>query len=125
MRIAAYGARRAEGGREGVAAAAASYAELAQVLAAKEEAARDGLFEEAALLRSRELELKGKLTGEAEDAGVVVPVVTSAHIEAVVSAWTGIPLERMSADETGRLLSLASVLKVRGGWRGGWGVWQG
>ena len=51
---------------------------------------QDFLYEEAALLRARELELKSKLSG-APDEAPVVPVVGREHIEAVVSAWTGIP----------------------------------
>ena len=89
--------------------AAASYNELLQVILAKEEAVNDGLWEEATLLRSRELELRARLTGDAEGAAVV-PVVTSSHIESVVAAWTGIPVERMSRDEKERVLQLASVL---------------
>lgn len=41
---------------------------------------QDSLFEEAALLRQRELELKTRLSG-APEAAPVVPVVEAAHIE--------------------------------------------
>lgn len=43
---------------------------------------QESLFEEASLLRDRELELKSKLSGHPEDAPVV-PVVTVEHIEQV------------------------------------------
>ena len=49
-------------------------------------ALQDGLFEEATLLRQRELELKGRLSGPPEEAPVV-PVVGVEHIEQV--GWAG------------------------------------
>ena len=60
MRIAAYNARKAGAGRDTAEAAATSYLELEQVVATKAEAVQDLLFEEAALLRQRELELKAR-----------------------------------------------------------------
>lgn len=126
VRIAAYAARQAGAGRETQEAAATSYLELEQVVATKGEAVQDGLFEEATLLRSRELELKARLSG-APEVAPVVPVVEAQHIEQVVSAWTGVPVERMSVDDRQRLLTLGEVLQVRrpgvagvgvlGGWR--------
>jgi ATP-dependent Clp protease ATP-binding subunit ClpC len=112
VRIASYVARKAAGGREGLEAANTSYLELEQVLATKAEAVQDSLFEEAALLRQRELDLKSRLSGVPE-AAPVVPVVDAAHIEQVVSAWTGVPVERMSEDDRDRLLTLADALKDR------------
>ena len=38
------------------------------------------------------------------------------HIEQVVSAWTGVPVERMDQDDKDRLLTLPDVLKVGGWW---------
>lgn len=112
VRIAAYNARRRAPPGEGAEAAATSYEELVQVMDTKEEALKDGLFEEATLLRHRELELKGRLSGAPEEAPVV-PVVGVEHIEQVVSAWTGIPVESLSADDKEKLLSLADVIKER------------
>ena len=40
------------------------------------------------------------------------------HIEQVVSAWTGVPVERMDQDDKDRLLTLPHVLKV--GWVRAW-----
>jgi hypothetical protein len=113
VRIAAYQARRAGAGRDSAEAAASSYMELEQVVATKAEAVADALFEEAALLRQRELELKARLSG-APEVAPVVPVVMAEHIEAVVSAWTGVPVERLSQDDRDRLLTLADVLQVSG-----------
>jgi ATP-dependent Clp protease ATP-binding subunit ClpC len=112
VRIAAYNARRAGAGRDSAEAAATSYLELEQVVATKGEAVADALFEEAALLRLRELELKARLSGEPEGAPVL-PVVEACHVEQVVSAWSGVPVERMSQDDRQRLLTLADVLRAR------------
>jgi ATP-dependent Clp protease ATP-binding subunit ClpC len=113
-RIEAHAARRtALGGPGGNAAAGAAYAELEQVLEAKSLAAREGLFEEAALLRARELELKARLAGAPGEAAAVVPVVTVAHIAAVVAAWTGVPAEALSADERAAVAGLPAALAGR------------
>jgi ATP-dependent Clp protease ATP-binding subunit ClpC len=113
-RIEAHAARRAAlGGPGGNAAAGAAYAELEQVLEAKGLAAREGLFEEAALLRARELELKARLAGAPGEAATVVPVVTVAHIAAVVAAWTGVPAEALSADERAAVAGLPAALAGR------------
>lgn len=69
------------------------------------------LYEEAGLLRSRELEMKARLVGPV---GVgAVPYVTQEDIEAVVSMWTGIPVEHMLQDERDRLQRLPQALKVQ------------
>ena len=66
-----------------------------------------GFFEEAQLLRAHELELKQKLTGPTK-----VPLVTVADMEAVVSAWSGVPVQQMNAEEMLRLNQLEPTLKV-------------
>jgi len=54
--------------------------------------------------------------------GSCLPVVGAADVEAIVAAWTGVPVEQMSEDETAKLAQLV------GGWGGGdgglagWGV---
>lgn len=111
VRIAAYNALK-DAGDDAMEAAAAAYGELSQVMETKEEAARDFLYEEATLLRTRELELKSKLSGTPEDAAAV-PIVSVAHIEAVVAAWTGVPVEQMGDDDKERLLGLADSLRGR------------
>ena len=42
----------------------------------------------------------------------MLPVVTAADVEAVVSVWSGVPVEQMSTDEMKRLRQLQSSLKV-------------
>lgn len=88
-RITAYFAR-ASNGQDG-AMDPIAWEELKQVMDAKDEAIKDGLFEEAILLRSRENDLKARLAGPA-DAAPVIPVVTTSDIENIVSAWTGVML---------------------------------
>ena len=73
------------------------------------QSAQEGLYEEAQLLREREMELKAKLSGAAA-AAPVVPVVGTLEIEAIVSAWTGIPVDRLSAADTERLSRLPDAL---------------
>ena len=72
---------------------------------------QEGLYEEAQLLREREMDLKAKLSGAAA-AAPVVPVVGTLEIEAIVSAWTGIPVDRLSAADTERLSRLPDALTV-------------
>ncbi len=111
VRITAYNALK-DAGDDAMDAAAASYGELSQVMETKDEAARDFLYEEASLLRIRELELKTRLSGAPEDAAAV-PVVSVEHIEAIVAAWSGVPVEQMGDDEKERLLGLADSLRGR------------
>lgn len=59
-------------------------------------------------MRAHELELKQKLTGPTK-----VPLVTVADMEAVVSAWSGVPVQQLNADEMLRLNQLEPTLKVR------------
>jgi ATP-dependent Clp protease ATP-binding subunit ClpC len=74
------------------------YLELDQVIDAKNEATKDMLFEEASLLRSRELDLRTKLSGHHSE-GALLPVVTDADIAWVVSSWTGIPVEGITEEK--------------------------
>ena len=111
VRIASYNALK-EAGAEVRVAAVEAYVELRQVMETKDEAARDLLFEEATLLRCRELELKSKLTGDA-DSTAAVPIVTADHIASIVAAWTGVPVQQMGEDERERLLGLGDALRSR------------
>ena len=76
--------------------------------------AQDGLWEEAELLRAREVGMTAGGAGGAEGPGAGPPRVDVADIEAVVSAWTGIDVQRLGQDEKSRLLQLAAVLEARG-----------
>ena len=49
-----------------------------------------------------------------------VPCVTLADVESVLSAWTGIPPERMGQDDRDRLSLMEPVLKARPLAAGSW-----
>ncbi|KAG2487970.1 hypothetical protein HYH03_013410 [Edaphochlamys debaryana] len=83
--------------------------EYLQVLATKDEAIKDGLYEEAVILRRREMDYRAELAGPSAD-GSVLPVVGVEDIEAIVSAWTSIPVEKMSDDEKDKLLNMRHTL---------------
>lgn len=86
--------------------------ELSQVLKAKSDAVVDGHFEEAELLRKREKEIKTMLQRNTQDF-MPLPEVTVADIEAVVSVWSGVPVERMQEGQMDRLTNLAAGLHSR------------
>ncbi|CAL9119830.1 unnamed protein product [Musa textilis] len=97
--------------------------ELRQITKEKNEAVRSQYFEKAGELRDREMELKahisalidkGKERSKAEsEAGDSGPVVTEADIQHIVSSWTGIPVEKVSTDESDRLLKMEETLHKR------------
>uniref|UniRef100_A0A1D1XR49 ATP-dependent Clp protease ATP-binding subunit clpA CD4A, chloroplastic n=1 Tax=Anthurium amnicola TaxID=1678845 RepID=A0A1D1XR49_9ARAE len=97
--------------------------ELRQITKEKNEAVRGQDFEKAGELRDREMELKaqisalvdkGKEMTKAEsEAGESGPIVTEADIQHIVSSWTGIPVEKVSSDESDRLLKMEETLHRR------------
>uniref|UniRef100_I1JXQ0 Clp R domain-containing protein n=1 Tax=Glycine max TaxID=3847 RepID=I1JXQ0_SOYBN len=97
--------------------------EVRQIIKEKEEAVRNQDFEKAGELRDREMDLKaqistlvekGKEMSKAEsEAGDASPVVTEADIQHIVSSWTGIPVEKVSTDESDRLLKMEETLHKR------------
>ncbi|CAD5182510.1 unnamed protein product [Musa acuminata subsp. malaccensis] len=97
--------------------------ELRQITKEKNEAVRGQDFEKAGELRDREMELKaqisalidkGKERSKAEsEAGDAGPVVNEADIQHIVSSWTGIPVEKVSSDESDRLLKMEETLHKR------------
>ncbi|XP_064968076.1 chaperone protein ClpC1, chloroplastic [Musa acuminata AAA Group] len=97
--------------------------ELRQITKEKNEAVRSQDFEKAGELRDREMELKaqisalidkGKEMSQAEsEAGDSGPTVTEADIQHIVSSWTGIPVEKVSSDESDRLLKMEETLHKR------------
>ncbi|GAB2297291.1 ATP-dependent Clp protease ATP-binding subunit ClpA cd4b, chloroplastic [Dionaea muscipula] len=97
--------------------------ELRLVTKEKNEAVRSQDFEKAGELRDREIDLKTQISAfidknkemskaqtELGDGG---PVVTEADIQQIVSSWTGIPVEKVSTDESARLLKLEETLHKR------------
>lgn len=74
------------------------------------------------LVRKHQLNMMGKLSQElglkeelVDAEGAVYtrpPLVSVADVEAVVSSWSGVPMQQMSTDETSRLKQLEPMLKV-------------
>ncbi|KAG6410431.1 hypothetical protein SASPL_128491 [Salvia splendens] len=89
----------------------------------KNEAVRSQDFEKAGELRDREMDLRAQMsilveknkemTKAETEAGEGGPVVTEVDIQHIVSAWTGIPVEKVSVDESGRLLKMEETLHTR------------
>ncbi|CAI6001788.1 unnamed protein product [Closterium sp. NIES-64] len=99
--------------------------QLRQITKEKNEAVRNQDFEKAGDLRDQEMDLKtqinaimekSKETNKAEieaSGGAIGPTVTEADIHNIVSAWTGIPVEKVSSDESNRLLQMEGTLHKR------------
>jgi ATP-dependent Clp protease ATP-binding subunit ClpC len=97
--------------------------ELRALLKEKDAAVRGQDFEKAGQLRDREMELKAQIQSfmaQAKEEGKAVaedgdqgPQVTESDIAKVVAAWTGIPVDKVSADESERLLKMEEVLHNR------------
>ncbi|KAH9329286.1 hypothetical protein KI387_001394 [Taxus chinensis] len=97
--------------------------ELRQITKEKNEAVRGQDFEKAGELRDREMELKAQITAVTEkgkekskaesEAGSGGPIVTEVDIQKIVSAWTGIPVSKVSTDESNKLLKMEETLHQR------------
>ncbi|KAF5826857.1 P-loop containing nucleoside triphosphate hydrolase protein [Dunaliella salina] len=98
--------------------------ELKQVTKDKDASVRGQDFEKAGSLRDREMELKAKIQAiiagakeqskaEAESVEGGGPTVTEADIANITAQWTGIPIEKVSSDETERLIKMEEVLHSR------------
>merc|ERR1719375_887946 len=98
--------------------------ELRAVLEQKESASRSQHFEKAGELRAIEVKIRAEMkmlmvdakeTQKAE-AEIVLqegPVVEEADIANIVSLWTGIPVEKVSSEETTRLVNMEDSLHRR------------
>nr|ABR23161.1 ATP-dependent Clp protease regulatory subunit ClpC [Ulva fasciata] len=98
--------------------------ELRGIQKEKDSCVRAQEFEKAGELRDREVELKAKIDtivsdkkaqddAEADAAGGAGPTVQETDIANIVAQWTGIPVEKVSSDETERLVNMESVLHNR------------
>ncbi|CAG9465753.1 unnamed protein product [Pedinophyceae sp. YPF-701] len=98
--------------------------ELRALSKEKDAAVRGQDFEKAGQLRDRESELRtqiqaivsgakeqAKAEAEAGEAGG--PVVSEADIAGIVAQWTGIPIEKVSSDESERLVKMEETLHQR------------
>merc|ERR1712151_277448 len=101
--------------------------ELRSLLKEKESAVHDQDFEKAGQLRAKEIELKTQIqlvTSKAKESLAAEeeikdepaeesPVVNEKDIAAIVSYWTGIPVEKVSSEETERLIMMEETLHTR------------
>ncbi|MDA0815607.1 MAG: ATP-dependent Clp protease ATP-binding subunit [Chloroflexi bacterium] len=83
----------------------------------KDQAISNQQYEYAAELREREVRLQSQLEEleqEIEDErGTDQPIVTEDDIRDVISQWTGVPLSRIAAEESKRLLEMEQYLKEK------------
>jgi len=91
--------------------------ELDRINAEKERAVSEQDFDRASKLRDEAVRLLEKLHQLEEEWQMSVqdqqPVVTEEDVAHIVSEWTGIPVRRLTEDETQRLLHLEEFLKER------------
>jgi ATP-dependent Clp protease ATP-binding subunit ClpC len=99
--------------------------QLRLLLSDKEAAVSEQDFEKAGILRDKEVELKAQIQAiiattkegseeaELDDDDDVGPVVSEDDIATIVSLWTGIPIEKVSSDETERLIKMEETLHTR------------
>ncbi|XP_019160509.1 PREDICTED: ATP-dependent Clp protease ATP-binding subunit ClpA homolog CD4A, chloroplastic-like isoform X1 [Ipomoea nil] len=98
--------------------------ELRKITKEKNEAVRSQEFEKAGELRDREMDLKVQISAlidkskemskaETEAGDAAGPVVTEADIQHIVALWTGIPVAKVSTDESSRLLKMEETLHKR------------
>ncbi|WVZ57305.1 hypothetical protein U9M48_007706 [Paspalum notatum var. saurae] len=102
-------------------------AELDRIIKEKKDEVSRESYKRAKELHDHELELKSLISKSKESkmatdelrkkqnpAGVSArPVVTEEDIRHVVSSWTGVPVQKLAADETNRLLNMEETLHKR------------
>ena len=90
--------------------------QLDQARISMEKALREGRYEEAGELQYSRVPLLREQLEKAENAeqhSIVQETVMTEHIAAVVSRWTGIPVEKMLEGEREKLLNMESILEER------------
>ncbi len=91
--------------------------ELREIRTKKQEAVEHQDFEKAAALRDREAALKEDIASQRRDwekaKSASRDTVGEEDIAAVVSGWTGIPVQKMTENESARLLHLEETLHQR------------
>jgi ATP-dependent Clp protease ATP-binding subunit ClpC len=87
--------------------------ELAEVRRKKKEYEEKREYEMCQELKEKEKELESKLEEITSSVVADKHVLSESDIATVVSEWTGIPLEKVSADESERLMDLEDVLGRR------------
>jgi ATP-dependent Clp protease ATP-binding subunit ClpC len=94
--------------------------ELREVLQAKDVAIREQDFDEAGHCRDLEMEIRTQITlliqkeeGISKNQAKYNPTVEEEHIAEIVSAWTGIPVSKVSKSETQKLVQMEDILHSR------------
>ncbi|NQU60184.1 MAG: ATP-dependent chaperone ClpB [Rhodospirillales bacterium] len=93
--------------------------ELDRARIAHDRALREGKYEEAGelqydLIPRLEAEITKAESGDGETNGLMVEeAVTSEHVAAIVSRWTGIPVDKMLEGEREKLLQMEESLRAR------------
>uniref|UniRef100_A0A0E0F4L5 UVR domain-containing protein n=1 Tax=Oryza meridionalis TaxID=40149 RepID=A0A0E0F4L5_9ORYZ len=95
-------------------------AELKKTLKEKNDAIRIQNFRRAKQLRDHELQIRSnisaltdKKTQMMEPDAIAIPVVTEDDVRHAISRWTGVPLHKVSMDESRKLLKLEDALRRR------------
>ena len=82
--------------------------ELRELNSKKDQAIRDQNFDEAGNCRDLEMEIRAQITAILNAQGGANknynPVVEEENIAEIVSAWTGIPVSKVSKSETEKLI---------------------
>jgi ATP-dependent Clp protease ATP-binding subunit ClpB len=101
--------------KESLAVAAKLKEELEQARLAVDRALREGKYEEAGRLQYSTIpELERKLkAAEAGQHRMLEEAVTAEHVAAVVSRWTGVPVDKMLEGEREKLLAMEDNLRKR------------
>jgi len=91
--------------------------ELQKIIKAKEEASQQQDFEQAAKYRAKEMVLKKQIEEMKKQwkqkRDSIIPEVTADDIAYIVSKWTGIPVTRLTQQETKKLLNIEEELHKR------------
>ncbi|HHV99563.1 MAG TPA: ATP-dependent Clp protease ATP-binding subunit [Clostridiaceae bacterium] len=91
--------------------------EVEKLAKEKEEAIKLQEFEKAAKIRDREHELKNKLEKAKNDwqqkNQTTTDTVTEEEIAEIVASWTGIPVKRLTEEDSERLMKLEEILHKR------------
>jgi len=106
--------------------------ELRQIQKQKEESVRDQNFDQAGLLREKEMELSAKIkevlenqkestAGEESDTNSVKndskllqnPLVSEEDVAHIVASWTGVPVQKLTETESVKLLNMEETLHQR------------
>jgi ATP-dependent Clp protease ATP-binding subunit ClpC len=91
--------------------------QLEDIIKEKEEAINAQEYEKAAKLRDEEQKLRNTIENERKEwvnkRSIEVGMVGEEEIAAIVSSWTGVPVNKLAAEESERLVHLEEVLHQR------------